>query len=93
MTTRLIRERCGMCAAMPSSYDTPTILSACLISTEPDPSLRIFPNSFTHDDRFGQGGKYCPLATPEDVSCTHVMVFPTSAAILVSISVFGIAME
>lgn len=83
-TSRLIRERCGMCSTLPAFHDTAMILSACLISTEPDPSLRLFPTSFAHDDRFGQGGKHCPLSTPEDVSCTHVMVFPTSATIHVS---------
>ncbi|CDW58406.1 mediator of rna polymerase ii transcription [Trichuris trichiura] len=83
-TSRLLREQCSVCQPMPSIFETPAILSACLISTELDPSLRIFPDSFVHDDRFGQNAKQCPLSTPDDVTCTHIMVFPTSALIQIN---------
>lgn len=82
-TTRSLRESCGVCLPMPNMHETPSILSACLVSTESDSNFRVFVDSFAYDERFGQGAKQCPLSTPEDVSCTHIMVFPTSALIQV----------
>lgn len=82
-TSKLLREDCFQCNQMPSYQETPAILSACLVSTEPEASLRIFPSSFDHDERFGQGAKLCPLSTPQDVSVSHILVFPTSASVQV----------
>lgn len=59
--------------------DVPTILSACLVSLEPDSSLRLMADQFTPDERFGQTASNCQLSTPKDVSATHILVFPTSA--------------
>ena len=59
--------------------DVPSILSACLISLEPDSNLRIFTDQYTPDERFGQTASNCQLSTPKDASCTHILVFPTSA--------------
>ncbi|VDO99801.1 unnamed protein product [Soboliphyme baturini] len=80
-TSKFLREKCSVCQPMPSVFETPAILSACLVSTELEVNLRVFPHSFVHDDRFGQGAKQCSLSSPDDVSCTHIMVFPTSALI------------
>ena len=59
--------------------EVPCILSACLVSMEPDSHLRLMADQFTPDERFGQTASNCQLSTPRDASCTHVLVFPTSA--------------
>ena len=37
------------------------------------------PDQCTPDERFSQTSINRPLSTPQDVSCTHILVFPTSA--------------
>lgn len=76
--SRQLRELCHQCAVL-GPPDTPAILSACLVSLEPDSSLRIMADQFTPDDRFSSSCNSCDLSTPEDASCTHILVFPTSA--------------
>ncbi|XP_060523412.1 mediator of RNA polymerase II transcription subunit 13 isoform X2 [Cylas formicarius] len=76
--SRQLKEICNQCSMMyPSSV--PCILSACLVSLEPDSVLRLMPDQFTPDERFSQVSVNSQLSTPEDVSCTHILVFPTSA--------------
>lgn len=77
--SRQLNERCRQCTILPST-ETVSILSACLVSLEPDSKLRIMPDQFTSDDRQASFNK-CPLSTPEDASVTHILVFPTSARI------------
>lgn len=77
--SRLLTERCRQCTIIPAT-ETVSILSACLVSLEPDSKLRIMPDQFTIDDRNASFNK-CPLSTPEDASATHILVFPTSASI------------
>lgn len=73
-----LKEMCGQCNLMqPGSV--PSILSACLVSLEPDSALRLMPDQFTPDERFSQASVNCQLSTPHDVTCTHILVFPTSA--------------
>lgn len=60
------------------------MLSACLVSLEPEAHLRIFPSSFQHDERFVKNARYRTLTTPDDCSCTHILVFPTSPELNVS---------
>ncbi|XP_044252330.1 mediator of RNA polymerase II transcription subunit 13-like isoform X1 [Tribolium madens] len=73
-----LKEICNQCSLMyPSSV--PCILSACLVSLEPDSVLRLMPDQFTPDERFSQISVNSQLSTPQDVSCTHILVFPTSA--------------
>lgn len=76
--SRQLRDLCQQCAVL-GPIDTPSILSACLISLEPDSALRIMPDQFTPDDRFSSSCNSCDLSTPEDATCTHILVFPTSA--------------
>ncbi|GFS56681.1 mediator of RNA polymerase II transcription subunit 13 [Nephila pilipes] len=76
--SRQLRDLCHQCAVL-GPPDTPAILSACLVSLEPDSSLRIMADQFTPDDRFSSSCNSCYLSTPEDASCTHILVFPTSA--------------
>ncbi|CAH0563743.1 unnamed protein product, partial [Brassicogethes aeneus] len=73
-----LKEICNQCSIMyPNSV--PCILSACLVSMEPDTALRLMPDQFTPDERFSQVSVNSQLSAPHDVSCTHILVFPTSA--------------
>ncbi|ROT72136.1 Mediator of RNA polymerase II transcription subunit 13 [Penaeus vannamei] len=73
-----LREMCKQCAYL-FPGDAPCILSACLVAIEPDSSFRMMPDMFTPDERFGQNSQNCSLSTPQDLTCTHILVFPTSA--------------
>lgn len=73
-----LQDICKQCFYL-DTQDAPCILSACLISTEPDMTLRLMPDQFTPDERFGGSCNSCDLSTPQDASCTHILVFPTSA--------------
>ena len=71
--SKQLREICSW------TSDVPAIMSACLVSMEPDSSLRVMADQFTPDERFGQTASNCQLSTPKDASSTHILVFPTSA--------------
>ncbi|XP_052125419.1 mediator of RNA polymerase II transcription subunit 13-like isoform X1 [Frankliniella occidentalis] len=73
-----LKEICGQCNLLQTNT-VPSILSACLVSLEPDSALRLMPDQFTPDERFSQTSVNCQLSTPQDVTCTHILVFPTSA--------------
>lgn len=70
-----MRDMCTQCSIM-SSSETPCILSACLVSMEPQSSFRILVDSIKVEEKMSSN---CPLQTPRDASCTHILVFPTSA--------------
>ncbi|KAH9389698.1 Mediator of RNA polymerase II transcription subunit 13-like [Tyrophagus putrescentiae] len=76
--SRQLRDLCSQCHDL-GPHDQPAIYSACLISLEADTALRVFPNYYTPDERFSSSCNTCGLSTPEDASCTHILVFPTSA--------------
>lgn len=78
-----LKEMCKQCAYL-FPGEAPCILSACLVSMEADSSFRMMPDMFTPDERFGQNSQNCNLSTPEDLTCTHILVFPTSAKTQVS---------
>lgn len=74
-----LKEMCGQCS-ISGVEDVPCILSVCLVSLEPDSTLRLMPDQIRIVERFGcSRSKNCHLSTPEDASCTHILVFPTSA--------------
>ncbi|XP_017781580.1 PREDICTED: mediator of RNA polymerase II transcription subunit 13 isoform X2 [Nicrophorus vespilloides] len=73
-----LKEICTQCMLMYPN-NVPCILSACLVSLEPDSTLRLMPDQFTPDERFSQISVNSQLNTPQDVTCTHILVFPTSA--------------
>ncbi|CAG9784039.1 unnamed protein product [Diatraea saccharalis] len=73
-----LREICGSCGVLYPA-GVPCIVSACLVSTEPDSCLRLMADRFTPDERFSQASIQSHLHTPRDVSATHILVFPTSA--------------
>ncbi|XP_036342501.1 mediator of RNA polymerase II transcription subunit 13 [Rhagoletis pomonella] len=76
--SKQLKDICKQCSLM---YP-PGILSACLVTLEPDSKLRVMPDQFTPDERFSQISMQNPLSTPQDVTCTHILVFPTSAVCL-----------
>ncbi|VDN45338.1 unnamed protein product [Gongylonema pulchrum] len=93
---KLISENSTIYSTSPQIYrtgcfvllqETPGLLSACLVSLEPEAHLRVFPSSFQHDERFLKNARYRTLTTPDDVSCTHILVFPTSPELNVCCSV------
>lgn len=73
-----LKDICGQCSLL-YPISAPCILSACLVSLEPDSTLRLMADQFTPDERFSQASVNCQLSTPQDVTCTHILVFPTSA--------------
>lgn len=73
-----LKIACHQCS-LQYPADTPCVLSACLVSLEPDTCLRLMPDICTPDERFATAGTTQTLQTPQDVSCTHILVFPTSA--------------
>lgn len=77
--SKLFKDICDQCSLMYPYGGVPSILSACLVTLEPDSNLRIMPDQFTHDGRFSQVSMQSSLSTPQDVTCTHILVFPTSA--------------
>lgn len=84
--SQALREVCSSCSLLYPG-GAPCILSACLVSTEPDSALRLLADQFTPDERFSQASVASHLSTPQDVSCTHILVFPTSATTQVTSSV------
>ncbi|XP_054167934.1 mediator of RNA polymerase II transcription subunit 13-like [Oppia nitens] len=76
--SRQLRDTCNQCQYL-TPFDQPAIFSACLVSLEADTALRVFNNHYTPDERFSSSCNTCSLSTPEDASCTHILVFPTSA--------------
>ncbi|TSL28182.1 Mediator of RNA polymerase II transcription subunit 13-like [Bagarius yarrelli] len=79
--SRQLREACRMCGI--SAADSPTILSACLVSMEPQGSFVVMPDAVTMGSVFGRSTalnlQTSQLNTPQDASCTHILVFPTSS--------------
>ncbi|XP_061118903.1 mediator of RNA polymerase II transcription subunit 13-like isoform X1 [Conger conger] len=79
--SRQLREACGMCGI--SASDSPSILSACLVAMEPQGSFVVMPDAVTMGSVFGRSTalnlQTSQLNTPQDASCTHILVFPISA--------------
>uniref|UniRef100_A0A3Q4GL38 Mediator of RNA polymerase II transcription subunit 13 n=1 Tax=Neolamprologus brichardi TaxID=32507 RepID=A0A3Q4GL38_NEOBR len=78
---RQLREACRICGI--SAADSPTILSACLVALEPQGSFVVMPDAVTMGSVFGRSTalnlQTSQLNTPQDASCTHILVFPTSS--------------
>uniref|UniRef100_A0A8C7TBG8 Mediator of RNA polymerase II transcription subunit 13 n=1 Tax=Oncorhynchus mykiss TaxID=8022 RepID=A0A8C7TBG8_ONCMY len=79
--SRQLKEACRMCGI--SSADSPSVLSACLVAMEPQGSIVVMPDAVTMGSVFGRSTalnlQTSQLNTPQDASCTHILVFPTSA--------------
>uniref|UniRef100_A0A671Q392 Mediator of RNA polymerase II transcription subunit 13 n=1 Tax=Sinocyclocheilus anshuiensis TaxID=1608454 RepID=A0A671Q392_9TELE len=85
-----LREACLMCGL--STADSPSILSACLVSMEPQGSFVVMPDAVTMGSVFGRSTalnlQTSQLNTPQDASCTHILVFPTSSTTQVAHSTY-----
>ncbi|XP_074640708.1 mediator of RNA polymerase II transcription subunit 13-like [Tubulanus polymorphus] len=73
--SKRIKEICGSCSHL-SNNETPCILSACLVSMEPQGTFQVMPDLLKEEEK---QASYRPLTTPRDASATHILVFPTSA--------------
>ncbi|CAH1719545.1 unnamed protein product [Chironomus riparius] len=76
--SKYLKDICKQCSVL-YPQAVPSIWSACLVTLEPDSNFRVMPDQFTPDERFSQRSTQSPLSTPQDVTCTHILVFPTSA--------------
>lgn len=83
--SKYLKDICKQCSVM-YPQAVPSIWSACLVTLEPDSNFRVMPDQFTPDERFSQRSTQSPLSTPQDVTCTHILVFPTSAILQVRTS-------
>ncbi|GAV01373.1 hypothetical protein RvY_12097 [Ramazzottius varieornatus] len=73
-----LKQLCLQCN-LNGALDMPSILSACLVSLQLESSFTVAVDTFTHDERLPSAAALNPLSSPEDISCTHIYVFPTSA--------------
>ena len=80
--SKYLKDICQQCSVM-YPHAVPSIWSACLVTLEPDSNFRVMPDQFTPDERFSQRSMQSPLSTPQDVTCTHILVFPISAILQV----------
>nr|CAB3263725.1 mediator of RNA polymerase II transcription subunit 13-like [Phallusia mammillata] len=75
------RSHCSQCKLQHTGEST-FLVSACLTSLEPDSALMLMPD-VVQTNNFGRSSnsssQNAQLKTPEDISCTHIYVFPTSA--------------
>lgn len=67
---------CGVCG-LAIGPEVPYIVSACLVSLELHPTIHVMTDSVNNGDAFGLTAE--EVSTPRDASCTHILVFPTSA--------------
>ena len=70
-----MRDMCTQCGHQVEG-EHPFIVSACLISFEQHRSISIQPDCVKAEEKQRRN---CPLQTPRDASCSHILVFPTSA--------------
>lgn len=76
--SKQLKEVCAQCS-MIYLNSCPSIVSACLLTLEPDSSFRIFSDQFTPDERFSQISMQSTLCTPTDLTCTHILVLPVNS--------------
>jgi len=70
-----LRAACMTCRQL-SDTAVPCVVSACVISTELHPNIHIMIDAVKPDDNQRARRQ---MSTPSDSSCTHILVFPTSA--------------
>lgn len=74
---RRIKDLCpNVCSHLTNSSEIPGILSVCLISLESHSSFQVLADAVKAEEKMSSN---CPLQTPQDASCTHILVFPISA--------------
>lgn len=75
---------CKTCNITVNMQELPVILSACLVSVEAEPNLRLFPGFSATQETKPRGGSKKDSSPPnllEDTSITHIVTFPTSPII------------
>lgn len=77
--SKQLKDVCEQCSMM-FLHSCPSIVSACLLTLEPDTNFRILSDQFTPDERFSQIAMQSTLSTPSDLSCTHILVLPVNAS-------------
>lgn len=82
--SKQMKDVCDQCSMM-YLHSCPSIVSACLLTLEPDTNFRILSDQFTPDERFSQIAMQSTLSTPSDLSCTHILVLPVNASAQVNI--------
>ena len=80
LASQQLRDMCNQCGLL-SMSEIPCIMSACLVSMEIHQSIHIMTDSVKVEEKMSSS---VPLSTPRDASCTHILVFPTSATAQVS---------
>jgi mediator of RNA polymerase II transcription subunit 13 len=75
LACRHLRDMCNMCNIQ-GPNEIPQITSACLVSMENHHSMHIMADSVKMEERRSSSAQ---LHTPRDATCTHILVFPTSA--------------
>lgn len=84
--SKQLKDVCRICGV--SAADSPSILSACLVAMEPQGSFVVMPDAVTMGSVFGRSTalnmQSSQVNTPQDASCTHILVFPTSSTIQVA---------
>ncbi|KAL4223449.1 Mediator of RNA polymerase II transcription subunit 13-like [Mactra antiquata] len=73
--SRKMKTMCSQCTYQQEG-EHPMIVSACLTSFEQHRSFNIMPDCVKSEEKQRSN---CPLQTPRDASCSHILVFPTSA--------------
>ena len=68
---------CSVCGVTISG-EMPFIVSSCLVSFEVHPTIQVMTDSINNCDTHSTTAE--DLSTPRDASCTHILVFPTSAS-------------
>uniref|UniRef100_A0A0N4Z9N3 Mediator of RNA polymerase II transcription subunit 13 n=1 Tax=Parastrongyloides trichosuri TaxID=131310 RepID=A0A0N4Z9N3_PARTI len=79
-----IKEACNLCAETFTSQNCPVIVSACFVSMEAENNLRLFHNAVSKEKVMASAAmntrptKQKVIHSPDDVSVTHILVFPTT---------------
>jgi hypothetical protein len=75
-SSKHIKDLCPNVCSIANNTEIPGILSVCLISLESHSSFQVLADAVKAEEKMSSN---CPLQTPQDASCTHILVFPISA--------------
>ncbi|CEF71663.1 Mediator of RNA polymerase II transcription subunit 13 [Strongyloides ratti] len=87
-----IKEACNLCAESLNSQSCPIIVSACFVSMEAEHNLRLFNNAVAKFKVLAsassniRSSKQKVIHSPDDVSVTHILVFPTTVDLSIDLA-------
>uniref|UniRef100_A0A0K0FDZ0 Mediator of RNA polymerase II transcription subunit 13 n=1 Tax=Strongyloides venezuelensis TaxID=75913 RepID=A0A0K0FDZ0_STRVS len=87
-----IKEACNLCAESLNSQSCPIIVSACFVSMEAEHNLRLFSNAVAKHKVMvppissNRSSKQKVIHSPDDVSVTHILVFPTTVDLSIDLT-------